>query len=51
MDITSQKTSAMKVFVSIGIVEKLARATVSVIVLRLTSAGFVVDRVRVVPES
>ena len=32
IDITSQITSIVKVFVSIGIIEKLARATVRVIV-------------------
>lgn len=51
IEITSQITSAVKVFVRIGIVEKSARATVRVIVLRPKSAKLVVDRVRVVPES
>ena len=41
----------MNVFVRTGINPNSARATVKVIVLLHTSATFVVDKVRVVPES
>ena len=51
IDITSQITSTVNVFVITGIIEKSARATVKVIVLRPKSITFVVDKVRIVPES
>ena len=51
IDITSQITSTVNVFVITGIIKKSARATVKVIVLRPTSTTFVVDKVRIVPES
>jgi hypothetical protein len=50
IDNTSQIISTLKIFVIIGIIEKLARAIVRVIVLRPISAKFVVYKVRFVPE-
>ena len=50
IDITSQITSTVNVFVSAGIAGKLAKKTVMLTLYTLTSATFVVEKVRIVPE-
>jgi hypothetical protein len=49
IDITSQITSTVNVFVTEVIIGKFARDTVRVIVFTPTSASFAVDKVRIVP--
>jgi hypothetical protein len=49
IDITSQITSTVNVFVTEGIIKKFARETVRVIIFKPTSASFAVYKVRIVP--
>ena len=49
IDITSQITSIVNVFMTEGTIKKFARETVRLIVFTPTSASFTVDKVRIVP--